>query len=219
MMAMGLAVKEDYEGAEKNLLISLEKFNRNFAIGWAELADILLKTGREKEGKTHLDTALRLQPKSPNVQEVQAAYLLKEGKNQEARDILSKILEANPRRIQPRLLMAEVLMEMEPGINGAYEILAKGIELLTAGNNSEQRNPVEVSSVSRLYSSIASVLEKQGQVAEAVKFHLAAVEKFKYNYASMAALKRLYEKTGQGEKADGVFEKLKMLNPPQKYLL
>lgn len=192
MMAMGLAVKEDYEGAEKNIMISLEKFNRNFAIGWAQLAEILLKTGREKEGKTHLDTALRLQPQSPNVREVQAAYLLKEGKKQEARDILTKILEGQPRRIQARLLMADVLMEMEPGLQGAHEVLAKGVELLASGNNSEQRHPLEVSSVSKLYSSLASVLEKQGQVDEAVKYHLIAVEKFKYNYASLAALVRLY---------------------------
>ncbi|MDQ1349967.1 MAG: hypothetical protein QG657_268, partial [Acidobacteriota bacterium] len=219
MLAMGSAVKEDYEGAEKNIMISLEKFNRNFAIGWAELADILLKTGREKEGKTHLDTALRLQPQSPNVQEVQAAYLLKEGKKQEVRDILTKILEGQPRRIQARLLMAEVLMDMEPGLQGAHEILAKGVELLTSGNVSEQRHPLEISSVSRLYSSLASVLEKQGQVDEAVKYHLAAVEKFKYNYASLAALVRLYKKTGQEEKADEASNKLKMRNPPKKYLL
>lgn len=216
MMAMGLKAKENYKGAEKHLLISLEKINRNFAVGWAELAELFLKTGREKEGKTHLDTALRLQPQSPRVQEVQAAYLLKEGKTQEAHDILLKILEKHPRRIQARLWMAEVLNRMEPGLQKAKEILAKGIELLTPGETSGQR--LEMPSVSQLYGSLASVLEKQGKVDEAIKYYHMAVEKFKYNYASSAALVRLYKKTGQKEKALEMFEKLKKLNPPTKYL-
>jgi tetratricopeptide (TPR) repeat protein len=144
---------------------------------------------------------------------------LKQGKKQEARDILSKLVEAHPRRIQVRLLLAEVLMEMDPGLQGAREVLAKGVELLTSGDDSEQPQRMEISSVSRLYSSLASVLEKQGEVDEAVKYHLAAVKKFKYNYASLAALVRLYKKSGQEAKSGEAFNKLKTLNPPQKYLL
>lgn len=216
MMAMGLAAREDYKGAEKHLLISLEKINRNFAVGWAELAELFLKTGREKEGKTHLDTALRLQPQSPRVQEVQAAYLLKEGKAQEARDILAKVLEKHPQRIQARLWMAEVLSRMGPGLQEAKQVLAKGVELLTPGKTTGHR--LEMPSVSQLYGSLASVLEKQKKVDEAIKYHHMAVEKFKYNYRSLAALVNLYKKAGQKQKARQVFEKLKKLNPPTKYL-
>lgn len=206
-MGLGLLAKEDYKGAEKNILISLEKLNRNFAGGWAELAELFLKTGRGKEGKKHLDTALRLQPDSPMVQTVQAAYLLKEGKKQGARDILSKVLEKNPRDIHTRLWMAEVLAEMGPGLPGARDVLAKGVELLTSGDNSGPR--VEMASVSKLYGSLASVLEKMGKTDDAVKYHLTAVEKFKYNYKSLDALVKLYKQKGKEEKAREFSDKLK----------
>ncbi len=86
----------------------------------------------------------------------------------------------------------------------------------TSGDTSGQR--LEMPSVSQLYGSLASVLEKQGKVDEAIKYHHMAVEKFKYNYASSAALVQLYKKTGQNEKALEMFEKLKKLDPPAKYL-
>jgi len=207
MMGIGLLAKGDYKGAEKNISISLEKLDRNFADGWVELAELFLKTGREKEGKKHLDTALRLQPDSPMAQAVRAAYLLKEGKKQEARDILSKVLETHPRDIHARLWMAEVLMEMGPGLREARDILAGGVELLASGDNPGP--PVGMASVSKLYGSLASVLEKMEKTDEAITYHLTAVEKFKYNYKSLDALVKLYKQEGNEEKAREFSDMLK----------
>jgi tetratricopeptide (TPR) repeat protein len=219
LMGLGLSAKEDYEGAEKNIMISLEKLDRNFAVGWAELAELLLDGGRVTEGKTRLDTALRLQPDLPRVKEVQAAFLLKEGKKQEARDILSEIIESNPRRIQPRLLMAEVLTQMGTDFKEAKDILERGVELLASDDDSERPRRVEMISVSKLYGALGAICEKLGNLEEAIDQHLTAAVKFKYNFSSLAALVELYKKTGQVEKAQRFTEKLKDLDPPEKYLL
>lgn len=224
-MAGGLLAKEDYAGAEKNLTFSLEEFDRNNPQAWAELAYIFLKTGREQEGEKHLNLALTLNQKLPLVKEIKATFLTHQGNTQDAQHILEKILEEYPRRIEARIQLAELSKESEP--EKAEKLLADGLKLTSAkepvqfvykDREFQPRGLFEQTTVSRLYTCYADLLEEQGRIEEAIGHHKKALKLFKYSYNSAVALVRLYKQTGKLEDTRKTFEELKNTNPPAMYL-
>lgn len=224
-LARGLLAKEDYVNAEKNYTYSLEQLNRGRPQAWAELAYLFLKTGREEEGKKHLHLAQKLNPELPQVKEIKALYLSHQGNDLEAQSILEKILEEYPERIETRIQLADLIEETN--LDKAVRLLMEGLKIVSRGepvkyilkgNNFQELDLFEQPAVSRLYTAYALLIEKKGRIEEAIKYHKEALKFFKYNYNSGVSLVRLYKQKNMLEEAQRIFEELKKINLPRKYL-
>lgn len=224
-MGRGLLAKEDFERAGKNITYSLEKFDRNNPQAWAELALLSLMTNQEENGKKHLDVAMQLNPELPTVREVKAVFLAYQGKEAEAGQILEKVMEEYPRRIETRIHLAEIVKMNHPGkaeklLSDALKIVSekKPVEYVFARNTYEIRGLYGQTTVSRLHTRYAELLQTKGKIEDAIVHHEQALELFIYNFQSALSLVRLYAQRGDKQKAQEMFEQLKNTNPPKIYL-
>lgn len=219
-LAKSLIEKEDYAEAEKLLNLNPKELATDNPQLKAELALALLQTGKEKEGEEHLNQALRSARWYPRPLEVKALYSERQGKTKEVRDMLEKAVKNFPTKIEAKVLLAQLIMESEP--DNAEKLLDEGLSIAA------KKEPIEAGmqmkfmegkiNESRLHRAYGELLENAGEMAKAIEHHQKAWNIIKYNYASAVSLVKLHKQPGRDEKAEKTYEKLKSLNPPEKYL-
>ncbi len=219
-LAKGLIEKEDYTEAEKLLNLRLKELDADNPLLRAELALVLLQTGREKEGEEHLNQALESARWFPRPSEVKALYLIRQGKTKEARDMLEKAVKNFPEEIEAKVDLARLIMETEP--DNARKLLDEGLKIAASKEPADRTLKMRFMegriSESRLHTAYGELLERAGESAKAIEHHQKAWDLFKYNYDSAVSLVGLYKKTHRDEDAKKAYEKLKSINPPEKYL-
>jgi len=215
--------KEEYAKAEKFLDFSLAELDKNNLRVRAERAYVAFKTGKENEGQEHLDLALNLRERYPRVQEIRALYLEDQGNAGEARQVLEGLIAQHPKRIETMVLLAQMTMETEP--EKARAILEETMAVVYPEEEGKLTKTTAQSSqitdqilMSRLHTEWGMLEEKSGEEEAAINHHQKAWSLFKYNYASAVALVRLFRKSGRGDEASSICQKLKDMNAPEKYL-
>jgi tetratricopeptide (TPR) repeat protein len=216
--------KEEYSKAEKFLDFSLAELDKNNLRVRAERAYVALKMGKTNEGQEHLDLALNLRGRYPRVQEIRAMFLAGQGNIKEARKLLEELIEKHPERLETKIQLAQLIMESEPA--KAREILDEVMAIVypkdkdqleaTAAQASQTTDQILVS---RLHTVYGLLEESMGEIESAINHHQKAWDLFKYNYASAVALVKLYKKSGNVEAASEIYQKLKKMNVPKKYLM
>jgi tetratricopeptide (TPR) repeat protein len=216
--------KEEYAKAEKFLDFSLAELDKNNLRVRAERAYVAFRSGKTDEGQEHLDLALNLRGRYLRVQEIRAMFLADQGNMEEARKLLEELMEKHPERLETKIQLARLIMDSEPA--KAREILDEAMAIVypkdkdqleaTAGQAPQITDQILVS---RLHTVYGLLDERMGETEAAIDHHQKAWGLFKYNYASAAALVRLYKKSGREEEASAICQKLKDMNAPEKYLI
>jgi tetratricopeptide (TPR) repeat protein len=216
--------KEEYAKAEEFLDFSLAELDKNNLRVRAERAYVAFRSGKTDEGQEHLDLALNLRGRYPRVQEIRAMFLADQGNMEEARKLLEELMEKHPERLETKIQLARLIMDSEPA--KAREILDEAMAIVypkdkdqleaTAGQAPQITDQILVS---RLHTVYGLLDERMGETEAAIDHHQKAWGLFKYNYASAAALVRLYKKSGREEEASAICQKLKDMNAPEKYLI
>jgi Tfp pilus assembly protein PilF len=110
-----------------------------------------------------------------------------EGKKEEARQVLEKVIEQRPNRAEAKMLLACMIM----GSDGE-----QARELLDEVNAKVDQITDNIL-VSRMYTAYGLLAEKAGETEKAIDYHKKALDLFKYNPESTAALARLIINWGQ----------------------
>lgn len=219
-LAKGSIAKENYTEAEKLLNIRLKEPDADNPLLRAELALLLLRMGREKEGEEHLNQALESARWFPRPSEVKALYLMRQGKTKEARDMLEKVVKNFPEEIGAKVELALLIMEAEP--DNARKLLDEGLKIAASKEPADRTLQMRFMegriSESRLQTAFGKLLERAGESGQAIEHQQKAWDIFKYNYASAVSLVGLYKKAGRDEDAKKAYEKLRSIAPPEKYL-
>ena len=220
-LSQGFIDRENYAEAENLLRFSMDEIDKNNPLALAELAFISLRTGKEEEGQELLEQALELGQRLPRVQEVQALYLVSQGKEDEARNILEKLTKQVSGRIETKIQLARLVLDSEP--DNAKKLIDDGLKIAASKEALDMRMayyqgiPGQIS-LSRLYTIYGDLLEKEGRIEESLARHHQAWNLFKYNYSSAVSLVKLYIQNGNKKKAKRAFEQLKSLNLPESYI-
>jgi tetratricopeptide (TPR) repeat protein len=187
-LAKSYSAKEEYEKARKLLDFSLAELDKNNLQVRAERAYVALKMGARDEAQEHLDLAITLRERDARVQEIRALILEDQGKIEEAREVLDKLIGQRPEREETKIQMARLIMESDR--EGAKELLDESMANVS-------RIPDRIL-VSRLHTAFGLFNENAGEIEKAIDFHKMALDLFKYNTESAKALARL-EKVKQVE--------------------
>jgi tetratricopeptide (TPR) repeat protein len=152
---------------------------------------------------------------------VQALYLARHGKEEEAGEILEKLIKRFPGRIETKLQLARLVMASDP--EKARALLDEGLKTASSDEPLDRRMaffagiPGQILS-SRLHTAYGDLLEKEGNTEEAILHHRKAWDLFQYNYASAVSLVKLYKESGKKKKAKKAFKELRTLDPPNSYI-
>ena len=173
-LAKSFIAKEEYENAAKLLDFSLAELDKNNLRVRTERAYVALKMGEMDVAKEHLDLAVTMRERDARVQEIWALFLEDEGKSEEARLVLEKVIEQRPNRAKTKILLARMIM-------GSDEEKAR--ELLDEVNAKVDQITDQIL-VSRMYTTYGLLEEKAGATEKAIDFHKKALALFKYNKES-----------------------------------
>jgi tetratricopeptide (TPR) repeat protein len=188
-LAKSFAGKEEYEKAAKLLDFSLAELDKNNLRVRAERAYVALMMEDRNAVQEHIDLAVTLRGRDARVQEIRALFLEDQGKREEARQVLEKLAEQRPNRVEPKIQLARMIMETDAG---------KAREFLDAAMANVDQIPDQIL-VSRLHTAYGLLEEKAGEIEKAIDFHKKAVALFKYNSESAAALARLKKGDKKGD--------------------
>ena len=180
-LAKSFIAKEEYEKSAKLLDFSLAELDKNNLRVRAERAFVALKMEDKDAAQEHIDLAVTLRERDARVQEIRALLLEDQGKSEEARQVLDKLVEQRPNRVETKIQLARMIMESDAG--KAKELLDAA--MANVGQITDQKL------VSRLHTAYGLLEEKAGEVEKAIDFHKKAVTLFKHNSESAAALARL----------------------------
>ncbi len=180
-LAKSFIAKEEFAKASKLLDFSLTELDKNNLRVRAERAYVALKMGDKEDAQEHLDLALVLRERDARVQEIQALLLEDQGKLDEARQVLEKVIAQRPERVETKVLLAEMIMGSDGG---------KAKELLDGAMERTGQTPDRILE-SRLHTVLGVFYEKAGEIEKAIGQHEKAVALFPYNRESAAALERL----------------------------
>ena len=216
--------KEEFPKAEKFLDFSLAELDKNNLRVRAERAYVAFKTGKTNQVQEHLDLALNLRGRDPRAQEIRAMFLADQGNVEEAHHILEELMKKHPERLETKIQLAQLIMDFEPA--KGREILDEAMAIVYPKDKDQLEERAAQAAqipdqilVSRLHNVYGLLDERMGETEAAIDHHQKAWDLFKYNYASAAALVRLYKKSGQNEEASAICQKLKDMNAPEKYLI
>jgi tetratricopeptide (TPR) repeat protein len=188
-LAKSFAGKEEYEKAAKLLDFSLAELDKNNLRVRAERAYVALMMEDRNAVQEHIDLAVTLRGRDARVQEIRALFLEDQGKREEARQVLEKLAEQRPNRVEPKIQLARMIMEANA---------EKARELLEAAMANADQIPDQIL-LSRLHTAYGLLEEKAGEIEKAIDFHEKAVALFKYNSESIAALARLKKGDKKGD--------------------
>ncbi len=180
-LAKSFIAKEEYEKAAKLLDFGLAELDKNNLRVRAERAFVALKMKDKDAAQEHLDLAVTLRERDSRVQEIRALFLESQGKSEEAQQVLEKLVEQRPKRVETKIQLARMIMETDAG---------KARELLDTAMANVDKIPDQIL-VSRLHTAYGLLEKKAGEIEKAIDFHKKAVALFKYNSESTTALARL----------------------------
>jgi tetratricopeptide (TPR) repeat protein len=178
-LAKSFAAKEEYEKAAKFLDFSLAELDKNNLRVRTERAFVALKMGEREAAEEHLNLALTLRERDARVQEIKALFLERQGKGEEAREVLERSVKQRPSRVEAKILLARMILESDQ--ERARELLD---EVKAKVDQIADRILV-----SQMYTVYGLLEEKAGDMEKAIDYHKKAMALFKYNRESSRALK------------------------------
>ena len=180
-LAKSYIAREEYEKAAKLLDFSLAELDKNNLRVRAERAYVAMRMEDMEAAKEHLDLAVALRARDARVREIRALFLEAQGKKEEAKKVLEELVNQRPDRVEAKIQLATMIMGEDTG---------KAKEILDALMATIDEIPDRIN-VSRLHTAYGLLEEKAGAIEKAIEFHIKAIDIFKYNSESAAALTRL----------------------------
>lgn len=166
---------------------------------------ILIEKKRFSDAEVHFRNMLELYPEFEAARSLLALVYYEEGRKKEAIDTLAAIGPESENYSEVVIMLARMLVEMED-FDGAEALLVEAIERGTEP-------------LGRMYTLLASLYQKRGQIDEARKIFQQAVEQFADDHRVYFEYGMFLDKIGEPQEAMKIMERVLELNPDDPYAL